>query len=153
MSTRAIHFLKKTGISFEVIPYEHRVKGAEYAANRIGFPLEKTVKTLVADIGNNRYALALMPGNKKLDFKKLAASLKTKRAAMVDHDTAERLTGYLVGGISPFGLKRRFDSIMHETIIRHQAVIINGGHRGTMLKMNPKDIAALLNCQVLDIAR
>jgi Cys-tRNA(Pro)/Cys-tRNA(Cys) deacylase len=94
-----------------------------------------------------------MPGNKKLDFKKLAAFHKTKRATMVDHDTAERLTGYHVGGISPFGVKRRFDSIMDESIMQHDIVIINGGNRGTMLKMKPVDIADILNCQVLDIAR
>jgi Cys-tRNA(Pro)/Cys-tRNA(Cys) deacylase len=153
MSTPAIHYLSRTGIPFEVLHYEHKEKGAAYAASQIGFPLEKTVKTLVADIGDNRYVIALMPGDKKLDFKKLAAFFQAKRSAMVDRDTAERLTGYLVGGISPFGLKRSFRSAMHESIMHHGTVVINGGQRGTMLKMKPRDIAALLDCSILDIAR
>ena len=153
MSTRAIQFLKQTGISFDVIQYEHEEKGAEFAASKTGFPLEKTVKTLVADMGNQRYVLALMPGNKKLDFKKLAALQKAKRAAMADQHTAERLTGYHVGGISPFGIRRRLDAIMDRGIMQHDTVIINGGLRGTMLEMNPMDIAKLLNCPVTDLAR
>jgi Cys-tRNA(Pro)/Cys-tRNA(Cys) deacylase len=94
-----------------------------------------------------------MPGSKRLDVKKLASSCRTKRAAMVDRNTAERLTGYLVGGISPFGLKRSLPAIMHESLLHHEAVIINGGQRGTMLKMKPADIADLLACQIADIAR
>ena len=153
MSTKAIQFLKKRAALFEIIKYAHKEKGAEYAAGSIGYPLEKTIKTLVAEIGQTQYAIALMPGNKKLDVKKLASACRTKRAAMVDRDTAERLTGYLVGGISPFGLKRSLPSIMDESIMHHDAVIINGGQRGTMLKMKPADIAGLLACKITDIAR
>lgn len=153
MSTRAIQFLTQRGVSFEIVKYEHREKGAAYAADNTGFPLAKTIKTLVTDIGRHRYAVALVPGDKRLDLRKLAASLKAKRAAMADSGTAERLTGYFVGGISPFGMKRRFKTVIHQSIMNQDAVMINGGQRGTMLKMKPADIASLLDCKILDIAR
>jgi Cys-tRNA(Pro)/Cys-tRNA(Cys) deacylase len=153
MSTRAIGFLTQKGTPFDIIKYEHLEKGARYAAELTGFPLEKTIKTLVVDVGNKQYALALMPGNEQLDVKKFAAVFDGKKAALVEKITVERLTGYFVGGISPFGLKRTLPAVMHETILSHDTVMINGGQRGTMLKMRPEDIVALLKCSIRDIAR
>ena len=72
MSTRAIQYLNKKGINFRVVEYEHDVKGAEFAARAIGFPLERTIKTLVVDLGNIKYSFALMPGDKQLALKQLA---------------------------------------------------------------------------------
>jgi Cys-tRNA(Pro)/Cys-tRNA(Cys) deacylase len=102
MPTRAIQTLKRAQLPFEVITYSHKEKGAAFAAQAIGFPLEKTVKTLIADLGGRRYVAALLPGNTQLDFKKLARIFHTKNASMASTTIAERLTGYLVGGISPF---------------------------------------------------
>jgi Cys-tRNA(Pro)/Cys-tRNA(Cys) deacylase len=153
MSTRAIGFLTRRGILFDIVKYEHREKGARYAAEHTGFPLQKTIKTLVVDIGEKQHALALMPGDKQLNVKKFAAAFGGKKAALVDKPTAERLTGYLISGISPFGLKRELPAVMHDAILGYDAVMINGGQRGTMLKMNPRDIVAALKCGVLDIAR
>ena len=136
-----------------MITYTHKVKGAAFAAQAIGFPLEKTVKTLIADLGGRRYVAALLPGNTHLDFKKLARVLHTKHASMADTSIAERLTGYLVGGISPFGLKQPLESVIDSTIMNYQTVVINGGRRGVMLKMAPSDILVALKCTVAKIGR
>ncbi len=85
MSTRAIKILKRQKIPFEVITYDHEEKGAGFAAKATGFPLERTIKTLVVDLGNKKYALALMPGDKKLDLKCFAKTMTVKRAAMADY--------------------------------------------------------------------
>ena len=153
MSTRAISFLKKRKIPYEVVKYEHREKGAEFAARVTGHPLERTVKTLVLELDTKSYCLALVPGHRELDLKKLATHFGVKRTAMVDIKTAERLTGYLVGGISPFGTKQRFWTIMESSILNNEEVLINAGQRGMMLKMAPDDILRVLDCKMASIVR
>jgi len=146
MSTRAILFLKQRRIPFEVVHYEHLETGAEFAARATGFPLERTVKTLVVGIGAHRHALVLLSGERQLDMRQLAQALSVKRAEMADAATAERLTGYHVGGISPFGTRQPLPVVMDASIMNTEEVLINAGQRGVMLKMKPIDIHAALNC-------
>ncbi|RTZ97847.1 MAG: Cys-tRNA(Pro) deacylase [Deltaproteobacteria bacterium] len=153
MTTRAIAYLKNINTLFEVIKYDHREKGAEFAARATAFPLEQTVKTLVVDIENKNHCLALVPGNRQLDLKKLARVFSVKRAAMADVALAERLTGYHVGGISPFGTRRKLPAVMDESILKYQEIMINAGQRGTMLKMAPQDIIRALDCEVAAVSR
>jgi Cys-tRNA(Pro)/Cys-tRNA(Cys) deacylase len=153
LSTRAISYLQKKKIPYEIVKYEHEEKGAEFAAKATGYPLERTVKTLVVELDRKDYCLALLPGHRQLDLKKLASFLGIKRTAMVDSKTAERLTGYLVGGISPFGTQQRLGVVMENSILNHEEVLINAGQRGVMLKMAPGDIVAALACKLLSIAR
>ena len=153
MSTRAIQFLRQKKIGFEVFKYDHEEKGAEFAARASGFPLEKTVKTLVVDLGQRQYTLVLMPGDRQLSMKSLARLLAVKRAAMADTRTAERLTGYLVGGISPFGTKHKLPVVMEESILKFDQILINAGQRGTMLLMAPEDIIKVVAAKVVAIAQ
>jgi len=153
MSTRAITYLKQKGIPFEAVTYDHQEKGAEFAARATGFPLEQTVKTLVVELECKKYCLVLMPGNRQLNLKYLAKIFAAKRTAMVDTATAERLTGYLVGGISPFGTKQRLPVVMEKSIQDYDEILINAGQRGMMLKMTPEDIVNGLDCRVASISR
>ena len=153
MSTRAISHLKKKNIPYDVIKYEHREKGAEFAASITGYPLERTIKTLVVESDRRSYCLALLPGHRELDLKSLASLLGVKRTAMVDIKTAERLTGYLVGGISPFSTQQRLQTVMESSILSNAEILINAGQRGVMLKMAPDDIVKALSCKVMPIAR
>jgi len=152
MSTRAIQYLKQKKIPFEVVRYDHAEKGAEYAASATGYPLEATVKTLVVDLGEKHYSLVLMPGDKQLSMKQLAKACGVKRAAMVDIPTAERLTGYLVGGISPFGIKKKIPVVMDEGALRFDKILINAGQRGAMLMIDPAHIRKILGCQIARVA-
>jgi Cys-tRNA(Pro)/Cys-tRNA(Cys) deacylase len=140
METRASKYLKKKQVPFKTVEYKHEEKGAEFAARAIGFALEKTVKTLVADLGPNGYVLALMPGDKHLSMKKLAKACCAKKASMANTETAQRLTGYWVGGISPFGTRQKLAVVMEKSLFQYDEVAINAGQRGVMLIMNPKDI-------------
>ena len=151
MSTRAIAHLQQKKMPFEVVKYDHEEKGAAFAAKAVGFPLEATVKTLVVDLGRKDHILALVPGHRQLDLKKLARVCGVKRAAMADTATAERLTGYLVGGISPFGTKQRLSAVMEKSLLACERVLINAGRRGTMLEMAPADVADVLKAQVAAI--
>lgn len=153
MSTRAIRYLEQKKIPFEIVKYDHEEKGAEFAARASGYPLKRTVKTLVVDLGGGEYLLALMPGDKQLSMKRLARVCGVKRAAMADTRTAERITGYLVGGISPFGTKQKLRVVMEEHILQFEKVLINAGQRGTMLKIASESIRTTLVCNVADIAQ
>ncbi len=153
MTTRAIVFLKKAGIPHDVVTYDHQEKGAVFAARATAFPLEQTVKTLVTETDSAAHCLALLPGHRQLNLKKLARILGVKRIAMADTATAERLTGYLVGGISPFATRHPLPVVMDAAIPAAAIVMINAGQRGTMLKMAPEDIIRAMACRVADIAR
>jgi Cys-tRNA(Pro)/Cys-tRNA(Cys) deacylase len=153
MSTRAIQFLKQKKIPFEIITYHHEEKGAAFAAGATGFALEKTVKTLVVALDTGTYVFALMPGNRKLDLKKTARVFGAKRAAMADVATAQRVTGYLVGGISPFGAARRLAVVIEKRVLDCDEIMINAGQRGRMLKMNPRDMVDILQGRIEDIGK
>ena len=153
MSTRAISYLNQKKIPFEIVTYDHEEKGTEFAAKSVGFPVEKTIKTLVVDLGKKKYGFVLMPGDKQLDLKQLAKACVVKRAAMADTETAQRLTGYQVGGISPFGSKQKLPVAMEESLMALERVLINAGHRGTMLMMAPTDIAKALECTISCFSR
>jgi Cys-tRNA(Pro)/Cys-tRNA(Cys) deacylase len=152
MSTRAIQYLKQRKVPFEVVQYAHLQKGAEFAAQATGFPLEQTVKTLVVALGRDRHGLVLVPGNRQADMKRVARAFEAKRAEMVDAATAERLTGYRVGGISPFGVRQVLPVLMDEIILSHEKILINAGQRGTMLAMSPADIRSGLGCLTADVS-
>lgn len=152
MSTPAISYLRKLNIPFDVVMYDHEEKGAAFAARATGYPLELTIKTLVVELDRKNFCLALLPGNRELRLKKLAAVTGVKRAAMVDTKTAERLTGYQVGGISPFATRQRLAAVMEQTIVENSEILINAGRRGMMLKMAPGDIVETLACRVAPIA-
>jgi Cys-tRNA(Pro)/Cys-tRNA(Cys) deacylase len=154
MSTRAIHYLQQQGIAFEKVEYEHLEKGAEFAALATGYPLERTVKTLVVSTGPKRYALALVSGERQLDLKRIARVLKVKKAEMAEAEAAERLTGYHVGGISPFGVRQPgLPVVMDEPILSAPEILVNAGQRGTMLKMSPRIVCAALKCTVAPVSQ
>lgn len=102
----------------------------------------------MADLGGNRFGLALLPGHQQLSLKKLAKAFGVKKAAMASTEAAERLTGYHVGGISPFGVQQRLPAVMEENLQHWEDVMINAGQRGVMLKMAPGDIVNALGCRV-----
>lgn len=152
MSTRAISYLARQKIPHQVVAYAHEEKGAQFAARAVGFPLAQTIKTLVADLGNHQYRLVLMPGDREVSMKKLARACGVKRAAMADAATAERVTGYLVGGISPFATRQAMKVVMEACLLDFAQVLINAGQRGLLLRMAPEDIARVLGAEVVAVA-
>ena len=153
MTTRGIQFLKQKAIAHEVIQYDHQEKGARFAARAVGFALPQTIKTLVVALDGHQFVQVLMPGDRELSMKKVAKVCGAKRAAMADTATAERLTGYLAGGISPFGAKKRLPVIMEAALQNYQEVIVNAGQRGTMVKLATEDIIHTLNATVAELSQ
>lgn len=152
MTTRGIQYLKKHKIAHEMVKYDHKEKGAEFAAQAADFPLTQTIKTLVVALDNKRWVLVLMPGDRQLSMKKVAKACGAKRAAMADTAAAQRLTGYTVGGISPFGTQKRIQAVMDRTLQEYDEVMINAGQRGIMVKLSPSDIIACLGIITADLS-
>ncbi|MGD9022164.1 MAG: YbaK/EbsC family protein [Deltaproteobacteria bacterium] len=149
--TRAIQFLEDRGILFEVAEYAHLEKGALFASRAIGMPAEQTVKTLVVELAGKGCLVVLMRGNKAIPLKKLARKCGARRASIANPATAERLTGYVVGGMSPFGTRQSLRVMVDDALLAYDKVAINGGKRGLMLIMNPADIVRVTDADPITL--
>ena len=153
MSSRGERFLIERGIPFESLEYDFRQKGSEYAAKALGVPLDAMLKSLVVRLSDSRFAFVVMPGSKDVSLKELARSAGVKEAQVASERDAQRLTGYLVGGISPFGARTQLPVYVDEEILKHGEIYINGGRRGLILKLMTKDIIGTLDPTVTDLGR
>ncbi len=154
MKTRGISFLEKKGIEFKVFLYDHKVKGAEFASEQTGIELERMIKTLVVcDVRGKDFFFVLMPGDKSVDMKKLAKCLGLKKMRMSTIDEAQKLTDYLVGGISPFGAKTKLPVVLEESLEKFEKVGINGGGRGVIVELALNDLKSLLNPKLCNIKK
>jgi len=150
-ATRGTQFLEQLGIPFAPRPYPHAQKGALFAAAALGRPPEVVAKTLVVAIDAD-FAFAVLPGTVELSPKKLARAHGGKAATMATPRDAERLTGYLTGGISPFGSRRALPVYVHESLLAGATILVNAGQRGLLVELAPADLVAVLDATVVDLA-
>jgi Cys-tRNA(Pro)/Cys-tRNA(Cys) deacylase len=153
MKTRAISFLENMNVTYEVLSYKHDVKGAKYAADSLGVHVEQMIKSLVVKDNNNCFYFCLMPGHLETSTKKVAKLLNVKSIVMASQQEAERVTGYFVGGISPFGSKTNLKVIIDSTLELYDQVYINGGARGIILKIKFADLNKILEPLIGDIVQ
>jgi len=151
MTTRGIEQLKKAGVSFEVLPYRHEVKGAKPVAEVLNLPEEIVIKTIVFQADDRSFLLALMGGDGSVSEKKLARASGHKRVSPAAPRDAERVTGYQIGGIGPFGLKQPLPVFLDETTARNDDVVINAGARGTMIRLSTADLICITGARIVDI--
>ena len=146
-TTRATQFLKQQSIAFTLASYDYDPDAASIglaAAAALGAAPTRVLKTLMV-LADGKPACAVIPSDAELSMKKMAAALGCKTAAMMKPDEAERITGYHVGGISPFGQKKRVPVILEETALLQTSVYLNGGQRGLQIVMAPDDIIRALS--------
>lgn len=154
-STPAIVMLNDCGISFLVHEFHHEPGGANFgqaAAQALAIDPDRVFKTLVVLI-DDRATVAIVPVSGKLSLKLLAAAVGAKRAEMCPIDIAERTTGYVIGGISPFGQKRQLPSVIDETCVLFDSIFVSGGKRGLDLEIAPADLVEVLAATVAAIAQ
>jgi Cys-tRNA(Pro)/Cys-tRNA(Cys) deacylase len=147
--------LERAGVTFTVHAYDHDPRSTSYgleAADALGLDPDRVFKTLLADV-DGELVVAVVPVSGQLDLKALAAALGGKRAAMADPAVAERTTGYVVGGISPIGQRKRLRTVVDETATNRPAVYVSGGRRGVDLGLDPADLVRVLDAQVARIGR
>lgn len=153
--TPATVALTKAGVPFSTHVYEHDPAAKSYgleAAEALGLQPEQVFKTLLVEV-DGKLSVGVVPVDKQLDLKAVAAALKGKKATMADPAAAERITGYVVGGISPIGQKRLLPTVVDETATAHDTVYVSGGRRGLDLGLSPADLIKLTTARTAPIAR
>lgn len=153
--TPALVALQRAAIAYTEHRYTHDPTALSYgleAAAALGVPVEQVFKTLMCDI-DGRPHVAIVPVHCQLNLKLVAQAIDGKKAEMLPVSIAERITGYVAGGISPFGQKRISPTIIDESALLFDTIYVSGGRRGFDIGLNPEDLIALLNARVADIAR
>jgi len=148
VTTRGIRFLEERGAQFEEVDYVYKRKGAGRAAHAVGWREDQVIKTLVVRTGPRDFLFALLPADRDLSTRKLARLLEVKSVDLAEVRDAERLTGYVEGGISPFGSYAALPVVMEEQLLGHERVLINAGRRGVLVALSPWDLAELLGARV-----
>lgn len=153
--TPATLALTRAGIRFTVHAYDHDPSAASYgleAAQALDLDPATVFKTLLADVDGD-LVVGIVPVSGQLDLKALAAALGGKKAVMADPAAAERVTGYVVGGISPIGQKRRLRTVLDASAGEHSTVYVSGGRRGVDLGLAPADLIRVTEAVLAPIAR
>jgi Cys-tRNA(Pro)/Cys-tRNA(Cys) deacylase len=152
-TTQGTLLLSKLGIAFDLHPYEYDPEAPRiglHAAESLGIDPSQTFKTLMAEV-DGKPVCVVIPSDAEASMKKLAATFGGKAAAMMKVPDAERLTGYKVGGIGPFGQKRKVPTALDETAELYDRVYINAGQRGLLLSIAPADSARAAEMIVADL--
>ena len=149
--TNAIKWLRTQGVAFEVLEYTFTEIGADKAAEAVGKPLEMACKTLVVKAAGRSFRVAIVPGDQRFDTRKMAAFIGEKQADLAEQADAEKVSGYKIGGISPFAMRRSLPTVIEESLLALDRIIVNGGRRGVLIEMNTEDVIRLLNAQPADI--
>ena len=151
--TPACKVLKSNKIEFSIHEYEHDANAKSFgleAAEKLGLKVDEVFKTLMVTDDKN-YFVAVLPVNHQLNLKKVANAFGCKKLHMADPKDAERLTGYLVGGISPVGQKKRLKTVISDTAQGLEKIYVSGGKRGLDVGLHPNDLAKVLSAQFADI--
>lgn len=151
--TPATALLGKQGVAHRVHTYAHgdgQAYGPE-AAERLGLDPQRVFKTLVAEV-DGTLTVGVVPVSATLDLKALAGAVGGKRARMADVTAAERATGYVAGGISPLGQRKRLATVVDESAQRWETVFCSGGRRGLEIELAPADLVRLCGATVAPIA-
>ncbi|MFI8346010.1 Cys-tRNA(Pro) deacylase [Streptomyces sp. NPDC085596] len=153
--TPATVALTAAGVGHTVHSYEHdpaHPSFGEEAAEAMGVSPDRVFKTLVADV-DGTLTVAVVPVSGTLDLKALAAAVGGKRAAMADPALAERTTGYVRGGISPLGQRKKLPTVLDESAGAHSTICVSAGRRGLEVELAPADLATLTKAVLAPIGR
>ena len=152
-ATPATRMLDAAKIAYRLHTYDYDPEAANiglHAAAALGIEAARMLKTLMVEL-DGKPACAILPVDHELSLKKFAAALSGKHATMAPVPSAERITGYHVGGISPFGQKKRVPVVIEQSALTHNTVYCNGGQRGLQLELDPHVFAQVLCAKVGEI--
>ena len=144
--TAAVRVLRAAGVAYTEHPYDYQEKGGTaVSARELGVGEHCVVKTLVMEDDRKRPLVVLMHGDRQVSTRELARAIGAKGVAPCSPETANRHSGYVVGGTSPFGTRHPMPGYMEETILELPKIYVNGGRRGFLVGMSPGDAARILS--------
>jgi len=154
--TPAITLAKNSGIVHRVHDYIHDVASESYgleAADKLGVSPDRVFKTLVVSLDGDTLAVAVVPVSGMLGLKAMARAAGARKAAMAARADAERATGYVLGGISPLGQKRRLRTVIDTSALNHATVYVSAGRRGLEIELSPDDLGKLVDASFASICQ
>jgi Cys-tRNA(Pro) deacylase len=152
-ATPAIHFLRARKVPFTEHPYRYEERGGTAVSSReLGVDEHVVIKTLVMEDENKQPLIVLMHGDRDVSTKNLARQIDRKTVAPCAPDVAQKHTGYMVGGTSPFGTRKTMPVYMERTIADLDRIYINGGRRGFLIAVSPADVIRALAPTLVDAA-
>jgi len=154
--TPAINVLKKEKVDYKLHEYIHNPQTKSYgleAVNKMGVEESRVFKTLVVKVDNSLLVVAVIPVSSMLSMKLVAKSIGAKKASMADSLEVERSTGYILGGVSPLGQKKRVKTIIDSSAESFSTIYISAGRRGLEIELNPNDLKNLIGAKFVDISK
>ena len=150
--TNAVRILERNKISYELITYEcdEFIDGL-HTAEKTGAPVEQSYKTLVMQGKSKQYYVFVIPIAREVDLKAAARAVSEKSVEMIHVKDLTTVTGYVRGGCSPLGMKKQFPTVIDETAQIYDDIYISGGRIGTTIRLNPNDLAKVINAKFADI--
>ncbi len=152
--TPAINLLKKNKCDFKIHKYDHDPACTNYgleAAEKLGFEENRIYKTLLVELNPKELAVGIIPVNCSMSLKSIASALKAKNAKMADKQEAQKVTGYLLGGISPLGQKKRLRTVLDSSAFTFETIYVSGGKRGLDIEVKASDLKELLSAVEFEI--
>ena len=154
--TPAINTVKKSEVSYKIHEYFHDESSESYgleAAEKMGIQEDRVFKTLVVSVDKNTLVVGVIPVSSMLSMKLIAKVVGSKKAIMADKSDVERTTGYVLGGISPLGQKKRLKTIIDSSVQKHSTIYVSAGRRGLEIELNPKDLIKLTDGMLAEICQ
>ena len=149
--TNVMRILDQKKISYKVYEYDPDETVGENVAKLIGRDSESTFKTLVTVANTKVYYVFVVPVDCSLDLKKAAKTVKVKSIEMIKQKDLLPLTGYVHGGCSPIGMKKRFHTVIHESALRFEKIAFSAGKRGMQVEMSPVELIEFIGAETADI--
>ncbi len=152
--TPAIEMLKKNKCDFKIYKYDHDPACTNFgdeAVIKLGLDASQVYKTLLVELTPKQLVVCVLPVENQLSLKDVASAFDVKKAVMANKDEAQKVTGYLLGGISPLGQKKLLKTVLDESVNKFETIFISGGKRGLDIEVKPKDLQKLLNSLIYGI--
>jgi Cys-tRNA(Pro) deacylase len=153
MGTPATAFLAKKGVAYTEHEFDYvEHGGTSHSSTSLGVPEHQVVKTLIMENERGEPLVVLMHGDRKVSTKELARQAGVKRIAPCKPETATRHSGYLIGGTSPFGIRKEMPVFLERSVLELARIYINGGRRGYLLGMDPAELRRVLSPTIVEVA-